>query len=177
MAKQGDHAMSEKELDHLLIQISKGKEEAFSELYLKTKNGVYAFLYPYFENHPDTEDAMQTVYLKIRLSISDYQKHTNGRAWILQIAKNVALNEIKKQKRIVYVEQLPEQKTFSERGFIFEAMQNILSKEENEIVILHVLWGYKHQEIAKMKNCPVGTITSKYKRSLQKLQTELKKEE
>lgn len=171
--------MSERELNHLLIEISKGSESAFSQLYLQTKNGIYAFLYPYFENHHDTEDAMQDVYIKVRTGINLYEKGSNGRAWLLQIAKNVALNQIRSQKKITYVEKIPEdsQTTTTPHGFVFEAMQKVLSKEENEIVILHVLWGYKHQEIAKMKNCPVGTITSKYNRSIQKLKEELEKEE
>ena len=58
--------------------------------------------------------------------------------------------------------------------FVFDAMQRVLDVEENTIVVLHVLWGYRHREIAAMLNCPVGTVTSKYKRAVEKLKRELK---
>ena len=87
------------ETDRLLRKIAKGDNLAFESLYLKTRRGVYAFLYSYLKNSHDTEDAMQTVYLKIKLNISSYKIGTNGRAWILQIAKNHALTLLKQNKR------------------------------------------------------------------------------
>ena len=41
-----------------------------------------------------------------------------------------------------------------------------LDEEEQRIVTLHVLWGYKHREIADIIGSPTGTVTSKYKRAI-----------
>lgn len=170
--------MDERQVDKLLVKISQGDNVAFEELYIKTRRGVFSFLYSYLKNYENTEDAMQTVYLKVKLNICQYTHGTNGRAWLLQIAKNCALNELSKQKREEFLDDAtisPYMDTYS--GSVVSAMKKALTEEEERIVILHVLWGCKHREIAKELNCPVGTVTSKYKRSISKLKEELKKEE
>lgn len=169
------------EIDKLLQKTALGDNEAFELLYARTKRGVFSFLHSYFHNYADTEDAMQTVYLKIKVGIDSYRLGTNGRAWILQIAKNHALNELKKRRQTVDLESLEtppfaEQPCLGESG-VEEVMQRVLSIEERRIIILHVLWGYKHREIAQMQNCATGTITSKYKRAIEKLKRALKEGE
>ena len=91
--------MNKKELDLLMRKIAVGDDNAFALLYEKTKRGIFAFVYSYLQNYADTEDAMQTVYLKIKTGISSYRTGTNGRAWILQIAKNTALDFLRKRKQ------------------------------------------------------------------------------
>lgn len=165
------------EIDRLLVCIAGGDNAAFEELYARTARGVYAFLYTYLHNAADTEDAMQTVYLRVKTYIHSYRKGTNGRAWLLQIAKNHALNEIKKRDREVQAEfiEIPAGESFGENT-VTDAMRRTLSEEEQRIVTLHVLWDYKHREIAKMLDCPIGTVTSKYKRAIEKLRNALKEE-
>ena len=157
-----------RQIDHLLALVAKGDNEAFSQLYSATSHGVFSIVYSYMNNYEDTEDIMQTVYLKIKLNIDSYKIGTNGGAWILSIAKNLALNELKKKR---HTEDIDEQNAGSYEDHssleITEIMSKVLSKEEQEIVTLHVLWKYKHKEIAKMLNCPTGTITSKYKRAIE----------
>jgi RNA polymerase sigma-70 factor (ECF subfamily) len=53
-------------------------------------------------------------------------------------------------------------------------MDRALTDEEQRIIILHVLWGYKHREIGKILDCPTGTVTSKYKRAIEKMRKALK---
>ncbi|MBE5742982.1 MAG: RNA polymerase sigma factor [Clostridiales bacterium] len=162
------------ETDRLLRLVAKGDNDAFEQLYLKTKRGVYAFLYSYFKNQHDTEDAMQTVYLKIKTHVSSYKVGTNGRAWIFQIAKNHALTELKKNSR---KEEYEDKSSVGfTQGEVFDAMQRALSEEEQRIVILHVLWGYKHREISKLIESPIGTVVSKYKRAIDKLKKALKED-
>ena len=170
--------MKNKKIDKLLTKISLGDNEAFEELYLLTSRGVFAFLYSYLNNYQDTEDAMQSVYLKIKLHISTYNIGTNGKAWIFQIAKNYALNVISKRKKNA-TESIDDVKIAVEQNFdvdtpIMDLIKNYLSKEEQQILILHILWSYKHREIAEILNCPTGTITSKYKRAVEKLKIKIK---
>lgn len=170
--------MNSFEIDRLLIKIAGGDNHAFEKLYISTKRGVFAFLYSYFHNQHDTEDAMQTVYLKIKRNILSYKPHTNGRAWIFQIAKNHALNELKRKKPTESIDlalNLSKEKdvTYSDSSGVMKLIQTLLSEDEQQIIILHVLWGYRHREIANQLDLPVGTVTSKYKRAVQKLKNEL----
>lgn len=167
--------MNERQIDKLLVKTSCGDNEAFEKLYEGTKRGVFSFLYSYLKNYAETEDAMQTVFLKVKLNISSYRSGTNGRAWLLQIAKNHALNELAKRKR--EISQTEQVYACPQQGTVSDAMRRALTEEEQRIVILHVLWGYKHREIAEEMGCSIGTVTSKYKRSVEKLKKELEKEE
>lgn len=90
--------MDKKYIDELLYKISNGDNKAFEELYLKTRKGVFSFLYSYLQNYHDAEDAMQTTYLNVKRGIHSYKRGTNGSAWILQIAKNIAFTELKRNK-------------------------------------------------------------------------------
>ena len=154
-------------IDAMLTRIAAGNNEAFERLYIETKRGVYAFVYTYLGNRFDSEDAVQTVYLKIKSNISAYKPGTNGLAWILEIAKNTALNELRAQANRRKSEYAPN---------LVADEREVLDEEEQRIVILHVVWGYRHREIAAMIGCPTGTVTSKYKRAVDKLKEALKEE-
>ena len=118
---------------------------------------------------------MQTTYLYVKKGISTYRSGTNARAWLLQIAKNVALNDLKKKKREIPTENV-EMGSYEYTGTVTDVMEKVLSEEEQRIVTLHVLWKYKHREIGEILGCPTGTVTSKYKRAIEKLKKSLKEE-
>lgn len=169
--------MNDRQIDKLLIAISQGDDTAFETLYAKTKRGVFSFLYSFYKNYENTEDAMQSVYLRVKQNADKYRSGTNGRAWLLQIAKNYALNELGRNKRVEYTDVLPDVPQNPSLGGVNDIMQRVLDDTEYRIVVLHVLWGYKHREIAEILDCPTGTVTSKYKRSVEKLKIALKEEE
>lgn len=161
-------ALNKHQINNLLVKIQNGEKNALDKLYVETKNGIFSFLYPYFSNYMDTEDAMQEVYLKIIRGIDGYKPGTNGLAWMLQIAKNLALNTIKSKKNVDTLDvEVKDEKT--DISGILRVMKENLSEEEYKIVTLYTLWGYKHKDIAKMENVPIGTITSKYKRAIDKI--------
>lgn len=167
--------MGQINLNKLLIAIKNGDKSAFTKLYENTKRGVFAFIYSYLKNYADAEDAMQTVYVKIKSGINGYKEGTNARAWILQIAKNHAINVLNKNNREIPLDESREESASPfEETSVTETMRKVLSEDEQRLIILHVLWGYKHKEIGLMLNCPTGTVTSKYKRAVEKLRSALK---
>ena len=175
--------MQIREIDRLLVRVAAEDNDALEELYLKTKNGIFAFLYTYLGQFEATEDALQTVFLKIKLHASQYTPGTNGRAWILQIAKNTALTELNRNSRTTPLTELDENDPalivtpdFDCRS-VSATMKRVLTEEEQQIVTLHVLWGYRHREIGQLYGLPIGTVTSKYKRALAKLKKALQEEE
>lgn len=175
--------MNKREIDLTLAKIAQGDNAAFERLYIETRRGVYAFLFSYFRNQADCKDAVQTVYLKIKQNISRYEVGSNGLAWILQIAKNTALNELRAEaNRTKRQAQIDPQTAIATddvelKDSLTTVMKKVLDEEEQRILILHVLWGYKHKEIARLIGCPLGTVTSKYKRAADKLKKAWKEEQ
>lgn len=177
--------MNKHDIDIALKEIANGSNDAFERLYLETRRGIYAFLFSYFNSYADCEDVMQTVYLKIKTNIGQYKFGSNGLAWILQIAKNTALNELRKRKNYeknldkIKTEEIVKDNFYDDlalKDSIMKIMKKILDEEEQQIVILHTVWKYKHREIGKILECSTGTITSKYKRAVDKLKKVLKEE-
>ena len=120
----------------------------------------FLFLYTYLKNYADTEDAMQTVYLKVKLNINKYVGGTNGRAWLLQIAKNHALNELTKRKREAPMLDCAADETTYEMetaGAVSQIIHTALTDEEQKIVTLHVLWG-----VQASGNCKRAEFAHRY---------------
>ena len=174
--------MNRWEINAGLNRIAEGDERAFERLYEGIKGGVYSFAYSYLKNREDAEDAVQTVFLKIKKNAATFDKNGNGLAWILQITKNVALNELRSRKayeNFVSLKSNDETYVTDESDFdspITATMRKYLTEEEQRIIVLHVLWGYKHREISELLNIPTGSVTSKYKRAVDKIKANYKKE-
>lgn len=171
--------MKNKDLDLLLRKMKTGNEDAFVELYNSTKKGLFAFIYTYLNNYQDSEDILLETFIKIRSNIQRYKDNTNPTAWMFQIAKNEALNYINKNKRVEYVDF---QENVSIAGNyemdvegkqILEITIKVLSQDEARIVLLHAVDGYKHQEISKILNMPLGTVLWKYNKAIKVLQEAL----
>ncbi len=169
--------MNDKQIARLLQGVAEGDDNSLGTLYEKTKRGVFAFVYPYFNSYADAEDCVEDVFLKITKYAYTFKPTGSARGWILQIAKNTALDQTERRQKIVFTEKVPE-RSEPERDFtVFDALNSVLTEDERYVVVAHVLWGYKHKEIAELLRCPIGTITSKYKRAITKLQDALKEEE
>lgn len=163
--------MYERRLDNLMKEVTQGSERAFEELYEGMKRGVFALAYSYLRNYEDAEDVLQQTFLTVKRKAYLYRVGTNARAWIFQIAKNAALDELRKRKQRREGELLREEGVETPVVFLDELTAR-LSEEEREIVIMHAVWGYKHKEIAEEKGLPLGTVTWKYNEAIKKLRKE-----
>ena len=86
-------------LDAIMKRVAEGDNKAFEELYHQTSKGVYTFAYSYLNNREDALDVMQSAYLQVKRKAYTY-KGGNAKAWLLQIVKNLALDELRKRSKI-----------------------------------------------------------------------------
>lgn len=171
--------MKNKELELLFQKIKNGDEKAFEDLYEATKKGLFAFIYTYIKDYELTKDVLLDSYIKIRSNIQKYKDNTNPTAWMFQIAKNEAINRINKDNKIVFVDfqENPSigggYETNDESREILEITRKVLSTEDAQIVLLHAVDGYKHKDIAKLLNIPLGTVLWRYNKAIKVLQEAL----
>lgn len=165
-----------------MCSVARGDNAAFAELYEQTRKGIFAFVFGFCKRYHEAEDLTQSVYLRVKSSAGQYRPGTDARAWLFQIAKNTALNHLKKSGRENAVgggEELSRIRNDSYEmtgGAVFDAMNACCDETERQTVVLHVLWGYKHREIAEMLEIPLGTVTWKYNNALKKLREYLKED-
>ena len=79
-------------------------KELLEELYHRYGQEIYRYLYAICRNRLMAEDIMQDVFCKALISLPS--SHINARAWLYMVGRNLLFNEMKKQKRWVYSEDL-----------------------------------------------------------------------
>ena len=160
-------------LDKFLKEIANGNKKALESLYNETKTAVYGYILSILKNKSLAEEALQDTYIKIWENSYLYKKQDKPLAWIFTIAKNISLMKIRKEKNHFDIDDLKEvlkvnKTNIDDRLFLSYLFSNV-SDEERDIIVLHAVSGFKHKEIAKMMDIPLGTVLSKYKRTICKL--------
>lgn len=122
---------------------------------------------------------MQDTYLKFIQNINNVNPSQNPNAYLAQIAKNLALNEFNKQKRIVvddtYFTNLRDQQADVGSG-IDLGIINYLEGIEKEVVTLKLIGNLKFREIAQMLDKPLGTVQWLYTNAINKLREKVGEE-
>ncbi len=172
-------------LDNLMLRIARGDEVAFEEFYNQTKSGLYSFILSICKNHHLAEDVMQSTYIRVRMSANMYKAGSNTLAWLYTIARNFTYNELNRQKREVSAdfegkeERLGGQYIIEDKlsSPLLHIIKTELSQDEAQIILLHLISGFKHREIAEMLAKPLGTVLWTYKNGLNKIKSKYKEDD
>lgn len=162
--------MDNKEIDQLILKIPH-TDNAFHELYTKTKTIVFAYIMSIIKNYDDSSDILQEVYIKIYLAAKNYESQRKPLAWIFTIARNESYLFLRrKQSNLEYDDQLslPQNIDFDTK-LLLEELFKILNDLERQVIIMHSLWGLKHFEIAQLLEIPISTSLSNYHRGIKKM--------
>jgi RNA polymerase sigma-70 factor (ECF subfamily) len=171
--------MKEEKLEKAVIRLREGDSNALAEIYEITSRGVFTFVLPILHDYQLAEDVMQQTFVTAYENIQSYQPGTNARNWLLTIAKNMALTEIKKRKREVSYDF--DQDNHPDGVYFFGNIDSptiafankVLAEDEFNIVIMYAVGEYKHREIAEFLHMPLGTVTWKYNNALKKMRKAL----
>jgi len=159
------------EIDMQALKV--GNDEAFEKIYNSTCKLVYSICLSYMKDKFLAEDMMQETYLKVYSSIHQYQNNTSPNSWIVTIAKNLCINELKKRKRYVNIDMemmddLTDEQSNQDTPLLDIAFK-ILKEKELTIVLLHIIDQRKLVDIAKLLNTSEGTIRWRYNNALNKI--------
>ena len=168
---------SNKKIDRLIIDIGNGNKEAVSTLYSLTKNSLYGYVLAIVKNKEDADDILQDVYITIIQNANKYEPIGKPMQWIIRIAKNLCYMKFRRNKDMVNMDELIDNILISrnsnmEDRIFIESIFKKITDEEREIIILHLIFGFKHREIAKMLDLKLSTVLSKYNRTIKKIQNE-----
>ncbi len=168
-------------LENYIQKLKSGDNEAFDKIYELTYRKIFFIVLPILRDKALTEDIMQDTYLKFLEKLYDY-KTKNSLAYILTIAKNLAINEYNKRKREVKVVD-SDMDAFSYDEYLEISAANeeliksalkILKKKERNIFLLHNIENLTHREIALILNIPLGTVTWTYQQAIRKMRKHLR---
>ncbi|XMB86894.1 RNA polymerase sigma factor [Mycoplasmatota bacterium WC44] len=169
--------MEKHELNKLVAMLKRGDMSVFDDIYHETKKGVYFTILSILKNQQVSEDVMQEVYIKALHNIHNFDNR-NFNAWIIKIARNMAINEYNRNKKSFSVDQSESDYLFvtksdSDEQLLLNDMMRFLKENESEVVLMHVIGNLTHKEIARILEKPIGTILWLYNQAMKKLRNKL----
>ncbi len=155
--------------------------EAFKILYENTKKGVFSIIISIVKSKAVTEDLMQDTYIKMIEKIHQYRKGRNFYAWLLQIAKNTALDHYRKYKNEINYDPIEQSYIHShlstkEKTYDVLDLVKPLDEIEKQIVLLRAVDDVKFKDIAIIVNKPLGTVLWLYNKGIKTLKEYLETE-
>lgn len=121
----------------------------------------------------DAEDVAQDAYLRAFRSWERFDG-ADVRAWLYTIALRLAFNQVRRRRRWLGILGRAEPAPWTDRSDpdLWDALRR-LDGRTRAALLLNVLDGYTHREIALMLDVPEGTVASWISRGRAALRTEL----
>ena len=178
--------MLEKDSENILIEkAKKGDMTAFRKLTERFEKPVSAVVISFLGKTEESENIAQDVFIKFYFNIHKFKGKSSLKTYLVRIAINLSLNELKKQKRMKsreididesmkeFESEIPVQDEFDKK----EAIELALSKlppEQRSVVVLRLIEGYSTKETAELLKIPEGTVLSRLFRGQQAMKELLK---
>jgi len=172
-------------LNQLVKALQAGNMDAFDAIYEKTHRKVFFIILPILKDRSLAEDIQQDTYIRMLQSIHAYREQ-NFLAYLLTIAKNLAINEYNKRKRSVLTEDIEFDRSDypfinhleieAEKADFIRDVLSVLDQQERNVVLLYTLENLTHREIAAILDKPLGTITWIYSKAIKEIKKRIKEE-
>lgn len=154
---------------NLLIE----NNEDFIDIYNKYVETVYRICYMYYKNQNDTEDAVQTTFIKLLESKKTFNDYEHIKAWLIVTASNICKNSLKHwYKKITRLEEEDDIKSSTPHTELLNSVLN-LPKKYKIIIYMYYYEGYNSREIAKILNKNESTIRTYLKNGRSLLKDDL----
>ncbi|MFX3675180.1 MAG: RNA polymerase sigma factor [Paenisporosarcina sp.] len=155
-------------------------------LYDEFHKDVYHFALYFTNNKQDAEDITQETFIKVLNNLHQLKDQSKKKAWILSIARNTAVDLIRKQKLIRFLpslikkESTPNKTSSTSRNIIAEEnwveLQKSLLKIKphyRSVIILRSLSELSLKEIAEALGCSEGKVRVDFHRALNILKNDV----
>ena len=161
--------------------VSQNDNEARRALFEAFYGRTFAVVYNILRRRENAEDITQDAFIKAFQNIDQLQDQSKFGAWLTVIASNLARNYLKREKKIILTDELPEISTgsFSNdteeealRGLEIDRVRKAirtLPTEQYQVVVLQYYHDLKVEEIASMLGIRAGTVKSRLFRAREKL--------
>ena len=160
----------------LVRDLQINKPAAFSSLYDSYAPAMFGILLKMVKDRERAEDLLQDAFIRVWSNVHRYDS-SKGRlfTWLLNIARNLALDELRAQKvRSVaetYIRERSEtitNPTFL-GGMVYQTLTSSLEPKYSQIVDLLYFRDYKLQEVADELKIPLSTVKTRSRMALQQL--------
>ena len=162
-----------------------GDKENFDEIVNRYLKMIYNFIYRFVGNQKTAEDITQEVFLKVWKNIKKYNLEKSFKTWIFTVAKNTAIDFLRKRKDIpmssfdnenggnIIEDSLTDEELRADEIYIMaenkKLIENVLTKLtaiQKEIMIMKYVSGLSLFEVAEILQMSKDTVKSHHRRAL-----------
>ena len=93
-----DQPLTDQQLAELASQ---GKQEAFALLYERYFSGIYDFTVRIIRDQDEAGDIVQATFIKAWQQLQQAKPPQNIKAWLYKVARNAAIDELRRQTRLI----------------------------------------------------------------------------
>ena len=166
------------QMKRIIYELKHDNLDFFDDFYDLTKKQVYYAIMMIVKDVEATEDIMQDTYLRFLNNINRYKDNTNVIAFIVTIARNLAINYYNRRKKEMYFDYTNYEDFHGRKDTpLLDLMYETLEGEELQVFTLHIIDELKHREIAKIMKKPLGTITWLYNKAVKKMKQKVGEED
>jgi|TARA_B100001057_G_C22787708_1_gene926289 RNA polymerase sigma-70 factor (ECF subfamily) len=185
---------SNKDIDLSLVKRAKaGDLRAFDLLVLKYQGRLISTAYKFVKDRHIAEDIAQESFIKSFKSLSTFREDSTFYTWIYRITVNTAKNFLvsKKRKDELLQTELSKEGDYVEEAVTADTPEDLLNASELKNIILNSVnllgedtktafslrefEGLSYEQIAKVIDCPVGTVRSRIFRGREIIDDAIKK--
>ncbi|MEM8997683.1 MAG: sigma-70 family RNA polymerase sigma factor [Acidobacteriota bacterium] len=178
--------------EELVASILEGQPELFADLVGRYQGRLVNYLYRMLRNQEDAHDLAQEVFVKIYGALDRFDPKYRFSTWLFRVAQNAAIDTIRKRRlKLVSIHRddsdgdggdwelpgedpTPYQTSRNiERGSAIHKAIDELPHEYKELISMRHYAELSYDDIAKLKDMPLGTVKNKLFRGRQMLKEKL----
>lgn len=161
------------DLLEIVQKIKQKDQDALTALFERTKKAVFATAYAVIRDEQHAEDVTMDVYMSVVKNIHSFNEKKNFMTWIMTIAKNKAIDYVRKLDKEIVVDNQENEIVFVESEQVYDdhadLLLSVLDQEERLIVTLKIYEEMKHKEISKIVGKLLGTVLWIYNKAINKM--------
>lgn len=160
--------------DHALRQLAEGDQNALAILHERLGRKIYLLALSILRDPHAAEDILQDTWLRLAQGgARSYTPDTNPEAFVLTVARNLALTALTRRARELPSEiaeeaephlTAPDSEPMSTLPVLDE-----LDTEERQIVLLRLEYGMKHRDIAALLGISTAACEKRFSRAAEKM--------
>jgi len=178
--------------DREIALLKQGNPDAITDLIGRYQHRLYRFLVRMVQDPATAEDLFQMTWIRLMEKIGSYDTRRNFEAWLFAIARNLAIDHLRRRRPVSLDEtddsgQAPldrliagapdalEQLLDFERGTMLAAAIGELPAIHREVLTLRFEEEMKLERIAEVAGVPISTVKSRLHRALESLRARIEK--
>jgi RNA polymerase sigma-70 factor (ECF subfamily) len=158
------------------MPVKEAEATSFADLYRESVRDLYAYVATMLQDRSAAEDVVAQAYERAYRKRSSFNsKRGSQRAWLFGIARNAALDELRRRKRTTALIAEPGELASSDdpdalaRRVTVRAALNGLEPRDRELIALKFHGGLNNGEIAKLLGISESNAGTRLNRAVSKL--------